>query len=199
MPDETGPPRRRRRRLLLPLVGVGVAAWAVHRTLGGRRDLTDGWQTLPPAPAAPAPAPVAAMAPAPAAPPATPPAPAAPVAALPPAVAPAPARARAVPTAAATATVTAAVDTAARPEAPADPVDTPFGAGSRHALPDGSSPGPDFLVKGKAATKVFHAPGGPYYTRTRADVWFRTADDARAAGFTERVRRPAGSDGGQPA
>jgi hypothetical protein len=36
---------------------------------------------------------------------------------------------------------------------------------------------------------VFHAPGGAYYTRTRAAVWFRTADVARAAGFTERVRR----------
>jgi hypothetical protein len=69
--------------------------------------------------------------------------------------------------------------------APARP-DVP---GALPALADGSSPDPDYTVKGKTATRVFHAPGGAYYTRTRADVWFRTADDARAAGFTERVRR----------
>ena len=57
------------------------------------------------------------------------------------------------------------------------------------ALADGSSPDPDYTIKGKTATKVFHAPGGAYYTRTRADVWFRTVRDARGAGFTERTRR----------
>ena len=48
---------------------------------------------------------------------------------------------------------------------------------------------PDYAVKGKTATRVFYAPGSPYYARTRADVWFRTADDARAAGFTARAPR----------
>jgi hypothetical protein len=67
--------------------------------------------------------------------------------------------------------------------------DAPFGAGSVCARSDGSSPEPAYVVKGKIATKVFYSPGGAYYTRTRADVWFRTADDARAAGFTERVPR----------
>ena len=57
--------------------------------------------------------------------------------------------------------------------------------------PAAFTPG-EFVVKGKTATKVFHAPGGAYYTRTRADVWFRTADDARAAGFTERAPRRHG-------
>ena len=32
---------------------------------------------------------------------------------------------------------------------------------------------------------LFHRPDSPYYARTRAEVWFRTATDARAAGFTE--------------
>ena len=73
--------------------------------------------------------------------------------------------------------------------APALP-DAPRSArASVRAHADGTSPDPDFTVKGKTATKVFHAPGGAYYTRTRADVWFRTAADARAAGFTERGPR----------
>ena len=38
-------------------------------------------------------------------------------------------------------------------------------------------------MKGKTATRVFCAPGSPYYSRTRADVWFRTDDDARARRF----------------
>jgi hypothetical protein len=67
--------------------------------------------------------------------------------------------------------------------------DAPFGPGSVRARSDGSTPEPAYLVKGKIATKVFYTPGGAYYTRTRADVWFRTADDARAAGFTERAPR----------
>ena len=65
----------------------------------------------------------------------------------------------------------------------------PFGPGSAPALDDGSSPDPDYVVKGKTATRVFYAPGSPYYSRTRADVWFRTADDASAAGFTARAPR----------
>jgi hypothetical protein len=67
--------------------------------------------------------------------------------------------------------------------------DAPFGPGSVRARSDGSSPEPAYVVKGKIATKVFYTPAAAYYTRTRADVWFRTADDARAAGFTERAPR----------
>src|SRR5690242_10857695 len=44
--------RRRRRTLLVPVLGLGVAAWAVHRKLGERQSLDDGWQPLPPAPRA---------------------------------------------------------------------------------------------------------------------------------------------------
>jgi hypothetical protein len=57
------------------------------------------------------------------------------------------------------------------------------------ARSDGSSPDPAYLVKGKTAKKAFYTPAAAYYTRTRADVWFRSADDARAAGFTERAPR----------
>ena len=29
----------------------------------------------------------------------------------------------------------------------------------------------------------FHAPSSPWYARTNAEVWFRTAEAAEAAGF----------------
>ena len=88
------------------------------------------------------------------------------------------ARARTVPATTAVASVTA----------PALP-DAPFGPGSAPALDDGASPDADYVVKGKTATRVFYAPGSAYYARTRADVWFRTPDDASAAGFTPRAPR----------
>jgi hypothetical protein len=183
--------RGRRGALVLPLLGAGIAAWVVHRRLGERRNLEEGWHALPPAgwPLADAMVPVdtalvdnAPVDAAPAAPqPAVPdPVVAELVLAEPESAEPEPelvgvGAGRAVPAAAAVASVAAQ----ARPDVP----------GSLAALADGSSPDPAYGVKGKSATKIFHAPGGAYYTRTRADVWFRSADDARAAGFTERARR----------
>ena len=151
--------RRRRRAVLVPLATVGVAVWAVRRRLTEANGPADGWHTLPPAPR-PAPPP-----------------PAVPEVAEPPV--PRAARGASPSLADRAAAAAAAVEMPARPE--------PDGA--LPALADGSSPDADYTIKGKAATKAFHLPGGAYYTRTRADVWFRTADDARAAGFTERVRR----------
>jgi len=155
---------RRGRILLVPLLGLGVAAWAVRSRLVERRTLQEGWQPLPPRPIRPAPAEAAESVDA-----------AEPVAA----------RTRAVPAAAAVASVAAPVT------APA-PAATPFGPGSARAGDDGSSPDAGYAVKGKTATRVFYAPGSPYYSRTRADVWFRTDDDARAAGFTARAPRGSG-------
>jgi hypothetical protein len=67
-------------------------------------------------------------------------------------------------------------------------------AGSVAAGPDGSAPGPEFTVKAKAGSELFHGPDSPYFGRTKADLWFRTADDARAAGLTAWTprRRAAG-------
>ena len=59
--------------------------------------------------------------------------------------------------------------------------------GSAPARPDGSAPGPEYTIKGNAGSMLFHRPDSPYYGRTKAQVWFRTATDARAAGFTEWV------------
>jgi hypothetical protein len=191
----TDKPTRRRRRLLVPLLGLGVAAWVVRSRLAERRTLQEGWQPLPPRPVHhPAPVSEPADEPAPSAQlePAEPepelvPAAAQPVTTKPaagkpaagkPAAAGSATRARTVPAAAAVASVAA----------PALP-DAPFGSGSVRANADGSSPDAEHVVKGKTATRVFYAPGSPYYTRTRADVWFRTADDAQAAGFTPRAPR----------
>jgi hypothetical protein len=60
----------------------------------------------------------------------------------------------------------------------------PGGAGGVPG-PDGEAPGPEFTIKGNADSMLFHTPQSPYFERTRAEVWFRTADEAVAAGFTE--------------
>jgi len=57
------------------------------------------------------------------------------------------------------------------------------------AQPDGSPPGPEYTVKAKSGSELFHGPDSPYFSRTRAEFWFRTAADARAAGFTEWTPR----------
>jgi hypothetical protein len=57
------------------------------------------------------------------------------------------------------------------------------------ALPDGSPPGPEYTIKAKSGSELFHGPQSPYFGRTRAEFWFRTAADARAAGFTEWTPR----------
>jgi hypothetical protein len=71
------------------------------------------------------------------------------------------------------------VDDVVGPDAPAPspwPVESP---------PDGSPPGPDYTIKGNASSMLFHTPSSPYYARTNADVWFRTPEEATAAGFTQ--------------
>ncbi len=67
-------------------------------------------------------------------------------------------------------------------------------AGTEPAAGDGwASPGPDgkgpegWTVKGKADAKVFHTEDSPWYRRTKADVWFRDAEAAAAAGFTDAL------------
>jgi small subunit ribosomal protein S2 len=60
--------------------------------------------------------------------------------------------------------------------------DAPYGPDSAKANEDGS--GPDgFEIKGNADSMKFHAPGSPWYDSTKAEVWFRSAEAAEAAGF----------------
>ncbi len=58
------------------------------------------------------------------------------------------------------------------------------------ALPaaDGSAPSPEFTVKGNADSMLFHTTDSPSYNQTKAEAWFRTPADAKAAGFTEYRR-----------
>jgi hypothetical protein len=57
-----------------------------------------------------------------------------------------------------------------------------FGADSHPALADDSEP-EGFPIKGNASSKLYHVPGSAFYNRTIAEVWFKTAEAAEAAGF----------------
>ncbi|MGA8246753.1 MAG: 50S ribosomal protein L17, partial [Nocardioides sp.] len=57
-----------------------------------------------------------------------------------------------------------------------------FGPDSAAPLGDGSAP-EGFEIKGNKNSMKFHAPSSPWYGRTNAEVWFRTAEAAAAAGF----------------
>ncbi|MGH3728535.1 MAG: hypothetical protein ACRDTU_07250, partial [Micromonosporaceae bacterium] len=65
----------------------------------------------------------------------------------------------------------------------------PYGEGSVNALPDGSAPSDHYTVKGNAHSMLYHTRRSPYFGRTRADVWFRTEEDAERGGFTAWNRR----------
>ena len=66
-----------------------------------------------------------------------------------------------------------------------------FGTDSAAALEDGSAP-EGFEVKGNKDSMKYHVPGSRWYDATDAEVWFRTADAAAAAGFV-----PAGGAAAQ--
>lgn len=112
--------------------------------------------------------------------------------AAPAASAEAPAEAAAVAPAEAAAPVAVAEVPTEAPEAPAAeaavetvteaPAEGPHGADSAAPLEDGSAP-EGFEIKGNADSMKFHAPTSPWYSRTKAEVWFRTAEAAEAAGF----------------
>ena len=57
-----------------------------------------------------------------------------------------------------------------------------YGADSAAPLEDGSAP-EGFEVKGNKNSMKFHAPTSPWYSRTDAEVWFKTAEAAEKAGF----------------
>ena len=51
--------------------------------------------------------------------------------------------------------------------------------------------GPAADIKGNADSMKFHRPDGRWYDATVAEVWFKTAADAEAAGFTEAGKKAA--------
>jgi len=63
-------------------------------------------------------------------------------------------------------------------------VDGGFGEDSAAPNEDGSAP-EGFDIKGNKDSMKFHRPDGQWYEQTVAEVWFRTAEAAEAAGFEE--------------
>jgi ribosomal protein S2 len=55
-------------------------------------------------------------------------------------------------------------------------------AGSAPANEDGSAP-EGFDIKGNKSSMKFHGPTSPWYDRTKAEIWFDSAEAAEAAGF----------------
>ena len=81
-----------------------------------------------------------------------------------------------------------------RAETRGDFADGGFGELSARPGPDGSGPA-GWDIKGNANSMLFHSPASPWFARTRAEVWFRDEDAAKAAGFTDaRERRQKGKE-----
>jgi len=64
----------------------------------------------------------------------------------------------------------------------ADKVELPKGA--KAPLKSGNAP-KGYEIKGNADSGKYHRPGGQWYDATEAEFWFKTAEDAEAAGFVE--------------
>ena len=77
---------------------------------------------------------------------------------------------------------TSATD-AAEVEATETAVELP--AGAIAANEDGSSPDEAYTVKGNADSGKYHEPDGQWFDQTHAEFWFKSAEDAEAAGFTK--------------
>ncbi|MBC9823686.1 50S ribosomal protein L17 [Terrabacter sp. MAHUQ-38] len=65
-------------------------------------------------------------------------------------------------------------------KAEVEAVELPEGAAA--ANEDGSAP-EGYTVKGNADSGLYHEPDGQWYDQTVAEFWFKTAEDAEAAGF----------------
>jgi len=81
----------------------------------------------------------------------------------------------------------AAVEKPAKADKPAavekpSKVESPFGPDSAEPLADGAAP-KGFTVKGNKDSMKYHTTESQWYERTVAEVWFRTAEAAEAAGF----------------
>ena len=61
----------------------------------------------------------------------------------------------------------------------------PLPEGAVAANEDGSSPDEAYTVKGNMNSMKYHEPDGQWFEQTVAEVWFQSAEDAEAAGFTK--------------
>lgn len=97
------------------------------------------------------------------------------------------------PAAAVKAASTAPVQAASTAPVETEVTDGGFGADSAAPLADGASPDPQtFSVKGNKDSMKYHVAGSRWYDATVAEVWFKTAEAAAAAGFV-----PAGGAAAQ--
>ena len=55
---------------------------------------------------------------------------------------------------------------------------------------DGGEPPAEFTIKGKDSSKLYHRSDSSMYGRTKADVWFKTEEDAVASGFKMAKTHP---------
>ena len=69
----------------------------------------------------------------------------------------------------------------------------PYGADSADPLEDGEAP-EGFYVKGNKDSMKFHTPASPWYDKTVAEVYFKTAEAAAAAGFAEAGKKAEDGD-----
>jgi large subunit ribosomal protein L4 len=70
---------------------------------------------------------------------------------------------------------------AGRGESEAD--DEPAIPKGAHAATEDGEPPRGYKIKGNADSGLYHVPGSAFYDRTVAELWFKTAEDAEAAGF----------------
>ena len=76
---------------------------------------------------------------------------------------------------------TKAAEDAAAESTEAAAVEVP--AGAVVANEDGSAPEDGYTVKGNADSGLYHEPDGQWFDQTVAEFWFKSAEDAEAAGF----------------
>ena len=70
--------------------------------------------------------------------------------------------------------------------------------GSAPAGDDGSQPSEDYQIKGKVSSKIYHPPESPFFSRTKADVWFTTSEVAEKAGFSLPASMQDSNEDDQP-
>ena len=80
---------------------------------------------------------------------------------------------------------------APKAEAPKDEAAEGQPAGSHAPLESGEAP-EGFEVKGNADSMKYHVPGSRWYSSTKAEIWFDSAESAEAAGYA-----PAGGAAAQ--
>lgn len=56
-------------------------------------------------------------------------------------------------------------------------------AGSVRSSLSGDAPSSEYVIKGNENSMLYHTPDSASYRETKAELWFKTAADAEAAGF----------------